>query len=61
MAFTLGNKLARTVDRNARLTRRGSVLRGGLEVVIWDVFFGNQQEILRRLAGYGLARKGCTK
>jgi hypothetical protein len=36
-------------------------LRGGLEVVIWGVFFGNQQEILRRLAGYGHAKEECTK
>jgi hypothetical protein len=51
--FTLGNKLTKTMPRSAAFkTAWRIVLRGGLDLRVAGVTFGNRQEALRRLATY---------
>jgi hypothetical protein len=53
--MTLGNKLAPRMggDRKAAFVEVWAVVKkGGLELAVRGVSFGNRQEALRRLAGY---------
>jgi hypothetical protein len=52
---TLGNKLAPRMggDRKAAFVEAWAIVKkGGLEVAVKGVSFGNRQEALKRLAGY---------
>ena len=54
--MTLGNKLARMMDRTDAFKKAlHIVLAGSLEVCVVGVTFENRQEALRRLAGYNPA------
>jgi hypothetical protein len=52
--MTLGNKLAPLMgDRRAAFVEAWAIVKkGGLELAVRGVSFGNRQEALRRLAGY---------
>jgi hypothetical protein len=55
--FTLGNRLARTMDRSAAFAEAWAIVKDGrLELAVKGVSFGNRQEALSRLAGYAPER-----
>jgi hypothetical protein len=55
--MTLGNKLARTMDRSAAFREAWTIIKaGGLKIAVRGVTFGNRQEALRRLSTYDPAQ-----
>jgi hypothetical protein len=51
--FTLGNKMAQTLDRHDAFIRAWQIVKAGsIEIRVAGVTFGNRQTALRRLAAY---------